>query len=703
MSHGLSAQTVNLPDSITDDNWYLLPKISVGVGMLNYRGDLMTSGAYFNPFQNRGGVHVAVSQTINSFLDLQFYMLFGSVGADERSLVRNLNFRSRITTGGVSLVYNFDHFLKPDRVLEPFISVGVEAVDFESKTDLIDSYGNVYHYWSDGSIRNVEETSENIKNSVIITRDYVYETDIRYMNADGFGDYPERTLAIPVGGGFNMRVNPKTIFTMGLEYHWTFSDYIDGITPESRGNRAGNPQTDRFLHTFARLTFDLTPIPRERHPETKNYLDGDSDRDSIPDFADLCPKTPLGLEVDKDGCPIDTDGDGVPDYLDAELNSPEGAIVDTNGVALSDADLERMYLEWNDMSGKYSMYTNESYSLETVQRKTKRRKTSFVVKIGEFEEAIDDSLANVLLSNENVSIRQDENGKTIIEMTGFESLPEAVKGRINLESQGIATEEVVAKTGTGKVSKVSKIEQDMASREVTGLNLEQAIEKNKSLPPPEKPILKRDEYTVNRPIDPRSVTKANDEEFGDKIVYRVQVGAYANKLNVDIFDGIDDLLVITTSDGLTRYYVGAFTNYQQAASLKIDMMKRGYEGAYIVPFKNGQRISLKEAGATPAENVVKRTPQTSPYYGKVKFKVQIGAYSGQIPTDLLDKMMGIGKIDQRSGEDGKVRYFAGEFNTYEEALAFKQEMIARGFTDAFVAAEYNGKIITATEGINLLK
>jgi len=42
----------------------------------------------------------------------------------------------------------------------------------------------------------------------------------------------------------------------------------------------------------------------------------DADRDGISDSRDLCPGTPSGLTVDRDGCPRDSDGDGIFDHLD---------------------------------------------------------------------------------------------------------------------------------------------------------------------------------------------------------------------------------------------------------------------------------------------------------------------------------------------------------------------------------------------------
>ena len=697
-------ESVEYVDTDSNENqWNIRPRLSIGGGMMNYQGDLVASRSYFNPFQNKLSMHVMVSQPITSFLDLNFYMLYGKLGADERTLVRNLNFESQITAGGVSASYNFDHFLPKDRVLEPWVSVGFEAFEFLSKTDLIDQYGNNYNYWSDGTIRNLPEDQLFLESAIEITRDYNYETDIRQLNADGLGNYSERSFAVPVGAGFNLKMNNKVSYQMGMEYHWTFTDYIDGITPDSRGVRQGNPQTDKFLHTFLRLTYDLTPTPHEEQPDFSGGDFADADLDSIPDMSDDCPATPIGVQVDARGCPLDGDNDGVADYLDDELNSPEGAVVDVNGVALTDQMIEQMYLEYMDESGAYSQYTNESYSLETAERKTIRLKNKYTVKIGEFEEGINDSLANALLSMPDVTMRVTEDGRTIIEVGNFESLPEAVQRRIDLESAGFVTQEVTETNTSGSQSKVSKIEQDMVSRETSGMTVEEAIAKNRSLPPPQKLILNKNAYTVNRPIDERSVTKANDEQFGNNVVYRIQIGAFANKLSNDVYKNVKDLLVITTEDGLTRYYAGAFTSYEQAAARKIDLLSEGYSGAYVVPFKDGKRTKLSDTGATISRDVVPLTPGSSSNFGKVKFKVQIGAYKGNIPTEVLDAMMQLGRIDQREAGDGTTRYFTGEFNSYDEAKSLKEGLAAQGFPDAFIAAEYNGNIITAEEGIKLLK
>ena len=72
----------------------------------------------------------------------------------------------------------------------------------------------------------------------------------------------------------------------------------------------------------------------------------DSDQDGVLDDVDKCPNTPLGVVVDKDGCPVDSDKDGVPDYLDKCPDTPVGVVVDKDGCPLdSDKDGVPDYLD----------------------------------------------------------------------------------------------------------------------------------------------------------------------------------------------------------------------------------------------------------------------------------------------------------------------------------------------------------------------
>jgi OOP family OmpA-OmpF porin len=60
----------------------------------------------------------------------------------------------------------------------------------------------------------------------------------------------------------------------------------------------------------------------------------DADGDGVSDEMDQCPGTPLGVQVDSVGCPLDGDNDGVADYLDQCPNTPAGAEVNAVGCPL---------------------------------------------------------------------------------------------------------------------------------------------------------------------------------------------------------------------------------------------------------------------------------------------------------------------------------------------------------------------------------
>jgi hypothetical protein len=68
----------------------------------------------------------------------------------------------------------------------------------------------------------------------------------------------------------------------------------------------------------------------------------DADGDGVPNRRDACPGTPLGAEVDLQGCPLDGDSDGVFNGLDRCPDTPAGALVDASGCP-SDTDADGVF------------------------------------------------------------------------------------------------------------------------------------------------------------------------------------------------------------------------------------------------------------------------------------------------------------------------------------------------------------------------
>ena len=80
------------------------------------------------------------------------------------------------------------------------------------------------------------------------------------------------------------------------------------------------------------------------------------------------------------------------------------------------------------------------------------------------------------------------------------------------------------------------------------------------------------------------------------IVYKVQISASGTKLELlpKNFKGLDPTFVIA-ENGLYKYYYAQSTSFEEAKQNLAVAKSKGYESAFIVPFKNGKKISIQEA------------------------------------------------------------------------------------------------------------
>jgi OOP family OmpA-OmpF porin len=91
--------------------------------------------------------------------------------------------------------------------------------------------------------------------------------------------------------------------------------------------------------TLPRLSWQSDEAWSEiEEPPRRGRQEYDTDGDGIRDDRDKCPDTPLGAEVDRQGCPRDMDGDGVFNGLDDCPDTPREAagFVDMFGCAVDD-------------------------------------------------------------------------------------------------------------------------------------------------------------------------------------------------------------------------------------------------------------------------------------------------------------------------------------------------------------------------------
>jgi hypothetical protein len=83
------------------------------------------------------------------------------------------------------------------------------------------------------------------------------------------------------------------------------------------------------------------------------------------------------------------------------------------------------------------------------------------------------------------------------------------------------------------------------------------------------------------------------------LIFRVQIGAYS-KTNIPAsLDGEGDNMDLEMEDGLQKIIIGKFQDFESAKSLRDYMRKAGIPDAWVVPYMDGTRITLDEAGITP--------------------------------------------------------------------------------------------------------
>ncbi|MCQ2227405.1 MAG: hypothetical protein MJZ01_05765 [Bacteroidales bacterium] len=123
--------------------------------------------------------------------------------------------------------------------------------------------------------------------------------------------------------------------------------------------------------------------------------------------------------------------------------------------------------------------------------------------------------------------------------------------------------------------------------------LPQKVEEPK--PEVEEPVVeeKQIEPVVEKPLVNVS-SDATVSPFGNKPVYRIQLGVFRNKPDATKLTAFDVVTSVSIPEkGLTKYYGGAYRTYSEASSQLKSIT--GFSGAFIVAFMNGEQVKLSVA------------------------------------------------------------------------------------------------------------
>ena len=620
------------------------PKFTLGTGFYTLTGDIQNEESGFlrgtNPGYNAG-----MKFGITNNLELSFLMMKSTFSTDNDTE----SFSSEIDGMGLHIGYSVNHLYKRSRI-SPLLTFGVQRLSYK-------------------------------------TNDFDRES----------------AIAIPFGIGIRINVTERLEFDASLNWAVGMGDIDHGVDDGSDGYKSFNIS----------LHYDLfTPGPNsnDEYFDDSYYADvdfaklenEDEDGDLVLDIDDYCPKTPIGVKVDANGCPLDDDNDGIANYLDAQKNTPEGSIVDEHGVRLTADKYHSMYSDYEVASRKYANFYNESeikrenyktvdeYLIakanafniaynEGLKDDEKVKGLVYKVKIGEFSDGIPAQVANKFLSIDDLESVTLDNGVVMYLVGSYSTIDGAIGRKNDLEEKGIEDTYLMV-DNNGEVSDYVE-------------------------PTPELEI-EEDEVVVEVPEDEISeevVTTVTEDEMTNETTYRIQVGAFNAELSDEVFVGVNNVVSFTGKDGLVRYMAGSFVEYKDAIDYQAQMKARGFEDAFIVTYKNGERISLNVAIKTEKESNKVVNQESKDEEINLEFVVQIMVAKFTLSAVDLDKMGKLGNIDKAAEGTDMYRYFAGTYKSLEDANVQLEKAKLVGFVDAFVFPKLDGTRITMERAKELIK
>ena len=86
-----------------------------------------------------------------------------------------------------------------------------------------------------------------------------------------------------------------------------------------------------------------------------------------------------------------------------------------------------------------------------------------------------------------------------------------------------------------------------------------------------------------------------DKEVPDGLVYKIQLGYYPSDVDIENFHGLFPISGETVRKDLARYYAGLFYSFKEAAVGNDYIRNNVIANAFIVPFQNGDKISISTA------------------------------------------------------------------------------------------------------------
>ena len=162
----------------------------------------------------------------------------------------------------------------------------------------------------------------------------------------------------------------------------------------------------------------------------------------------------------------------------------------------------------------------------------------------------------------------------------FSKSPEALK-QLTEEKQAAETELASAN------QRVTQLQSTMSNKDSRIAELEDELAQSRSqLTSARAEIAQLKESPTSAPV--------NSMDFSQGVVFKVQIGAFKNKDLAKYFENNPNFGGEVKENEPQKVTIGIFRDYWEADTFKKYMREMGVKDAWIVPYKDGQRVEIKD-------------------------------------------------------------------------------------------------------------